>query len=77
MTVETKVRRIIAEKLPNLDLEDVLPEASLVDDLGADSLNLVELVMTMEEIFEIDIDDDDTDKMQTVQDAIDYIKSKS
>ncbi len=77
MTVETKVRRIIAEKLPNLDIEDVLPEASLVDDLGADSLNLVELVMTMEEIFEIDIDDDDTDKMQTVQDAIDYIKSKS
>ncbi len=77
MTVETKVRRIIAEKLPNLDLEDVLPEASLVDDLGADSLNLVELVMTMEEIFEIEIDDDDTDKMQTVQDAIDYIKSKS
>ncbi len=77
MTVETKVRRIIAEKLPNLDIEDVLPEASLVDDLGADSLNLVELVMTMEEIFEIDIDDDDTDKLLTVQDAIDYIKSKS
>ncbi len=76
MSIETKVKKIIAEKIPDLDIEDVLPEASLVDDLGADSLTLVELIMTMEEGFEIDIDDDDTDKMVTVQDVIDYIKSK-
>ncbi len=77
MTVETKVRRIIAEKLPDIDMEDVLPESSLVDDLGADSLMLVELVMTMEEIFDIDIDDEDSEKLITVQDAIDYIRSRS
>ncbi|SLM29297.1 acyl carrier protein (ACP) [Desulfamplus magnetovallimortis] len=76
MSIETKVRKIIAEKLPNLDIEDVVPEASLVDDLGADSLTIVELLMTMEEVFEIDIDEDETDKLTTVQDAINYIQSK-
>ncbi|MBF0302423.1 MAG: acyl carrier protein [Desulfamplus sp.] len=77
MTIETKVRKIIAEKLSRVDIEDVLPEASLVDDLGADSLALVELMMTMEEQFEIDMDEDESDKLKTVQDVIDYIKSRS
>jgi acyl carrier protein len=77
MTVETKVRKIIAEKLTDVDIEDVVPEASLVDDLGADSLALVELVMSMEEAFDIDIDDEDAEKLVTVQDAIDYIKKRS
>ncbi len=77
MTVETKVKKIIAEKLQNVDIEDISPEASLVEDLGADSLALVELVMSMEEAFDIDIDDDDADKLLTVQDAVNYIKSKS
>ncbi|MBF0572808.1 MAG: acyl carrier protein [Desulfamplus sp.] len=81
MSIETKVRKIIAEKLSRvdsrIDVEDVLPEASLVDDLGADSLMLVELMMTMEEQFEIDMDEDESDKLKTVQDVIDYIKSKS
>ncbi len=77
MTIETKVRKIIAEKLSRVDIEDVLPEASLVDDLGADSLALVELMMTMEEQFEIDMDEDDSEKLKTVQDVIDYIKSRS
>ncbi|MCP4116741.1 MAG: acyl carrier protein [Desulfobacteraceae bacterium] len=77
MTVETKVKKIIAEKLQGVDIEDVVPEASLVDDLGADSLALVELVMSMEEAFDIDIDDDDAEKMLTVKDAIEYIRSKS
>ena len=77
MTVETKVKKIIAEKLPDVDIEDVSFEASLVDDLGADSLALVELVMSMEEAFDIDIDDEDAEKLVTVQDAVDYIKSKS
>ncbi|MEA1968889.1 MAG: acyl carrier protein [Thermodesulfobacteriota bacterium] len=77
MTVEIKVKKIIAEKLAGVDIEDVLPESSLVDDLGADSLALVELVMSMEEVFDIDIDDDAAELLVTVRDAIDYIKSKT
>ena len=76
MTVETKVRKVISEKIPDLDIEDILPEASLIDDLGADSLTIVELVMSMEEIFEIEIDDDEAEKLLTVQNVIDFIKSK-
>lgn len=77
MTIETKVKKVIAEKIENIDLEDVVPEASLIEDLGADSLTIVELVMSMEEIFEIEIDEDDAEKLVTVQDAIDFIKAKS
>ncbi len=77
MTIETKVRKVIAEKISDIDIEDVVPEASLIDDLGADSLTIVELIMSMEEIFEIEIDDDAAEKLVTVQDAIDFIKSKS
>jgi len=76
MTVETKVRKVIAQKIPDIDIEDIIPEASLIEDLGADSLTIVELVMSMEEIFEIEIDEDDAEKLITVQDAIDFIKSK-
>ncbi|MCP4669836.1 MAG: acyl carrier protein [Desulfobacula sp.] len=76
MTVETKVKKVIAQKIPDVDIEDIVPEASLIEDLGADSLTIVELVMTMEEIFEIEIDEDDAEKLLTVQDAIDFIKSK-
>jgi len=61
MTVETKVRKVIAQKIPGIDIEDIVPEASLIEDLGADSLTIVELVMSMEEIFEIEIDEDDAD----------------
>jgi acyl carrier protein len=77
MTIETKVRKVIAEKIPDIDIEDVVPEASLIEDLGADSLTIVELVMSMEEIFEIEIDDDAAETLITVQDAIDFINSKS
>ena len=76
MSVETKVKKVIAQKIPDIDIEDIIPEASLIEDLGADSLTIVELVMTMEEIFEIEIDEDDAEKLITVQDAIDFIKSK-
>ncbi len=72
MSVEDKVKKIIAEKL-SVDLNEVVPEASFVDDLGADSLDLVELIMSMEEEFDIEIDDDDAEKMLTVKDAIEYI----
>jgi acyl carrier protein len=77
MTVEAKVKRVIAEKLQNVDIEDVIPEASLIEDLGADSLAIIELVMSMEEIFNIDIEDEDAEKLLTVQDAINYIKANS
>ncbi|MEN8211189.1 MAG: acyl carrier protein [Thermodesulfobacteriota bacterium] len=76
MTVETKVQKVIAQKIPGVDIEDIVPEASLIEDLGADSLTIVELVMSMEEIFEIEIDEDDAEKLLTVQDAIDFIKAK-
>ena len=71
-SIEDKVKKIIAEKL-SVDLEEVVPEASFVDDLGADSLDLVELIMSMEEEFDIDISDEDAEKLITVQDAINYI----
>jgi len=67
---------VIAQKIPDLDIEDIVPQASLIEDLGADSLTIVELIMSMEEIFEIEIDDDEAEKLVTVQDAIDFIKSK-
>lgn len=75
MSVEDKVKKIIADKL-SVDLEEVVPEASFVDDLGADSLDLVELIMSMEEEFDIDISDEDAEKLVTVQDAINYINKQ-
>jgi acyl carrier protein len=77
MSVEDKVKKVIAEKLDDVKVDDIVPEASLVEDLGADSLTVVELVMSMEEVFDIDIDDEDAEKLVTVQDAIDYIKANS
>jgi acyl carrier protein len=74
MSVEDKVKKIIAEKL-SVDLAEVVAEASFVDDLGADSLDLVELIMSMEEEFDIDISDEDAEKLVTVKDAIDYINA--
>ncbi|MBA4367385.1 MAG: acyl carrier protein [Desulfobacterium sp.] len=76
MSVEDKIFKIISEKL-DVDIKEVVPKASLVDDLGADSLDLVELVMTMEEEFDIEISDEEAAKLITVQNAIDYIKANS
>ena len=75
MSMEDKVKKIIAEKL-SVDLEEVIPEASFVDDLGADSLDLVELIMTMEEEFDIDISDEDAEKLESVKDAINFINAQ-
>jgi len=72
MSIEDKIKKIIVEKL-SVDLEEVVPEASFVDDLGADSLDLVELIMSMEEEFDIEIPDEEAEKLVTVQDALDYI----
>ena len=69
----TKVKQIISEQL-GVDDDEVTTTASFVDDLGADSLDQVELVMALEEKFEIEIPDDDAEKLRTVQDAIDYIE---
>ncbi len=76
MSVEDKITKIISEKL-DVDINEVVPKASLVDDLGADSLDLVELVMTMEEEFDIEISDEEAEKLVTVQSAIEYIKANS
>ncbi|MEE8430970.1 MAG: acyl carrier protein [Candidatus Desulfatibia sp.] len=75
MSVKEKVSKIIADKL-SVDLDEVVPEASFVDDLGADSLDLVELIMSMEEEFDIDISDEEAEKMLTVKDAFDYINAQ-
>ena len=71
-SVEEKVRKIICEQLDVAE-EDVVPTASFVDDLGADSLDQVELIMAMEEEFDISIPDEDAEKIGTVQDAADYV----
>jgi acyl carrier protein len=70
--VDEKVKQIIVEQL-GVDEAEVTPNASFVDDLGADSLDTVELVMAFEEAFEIEIPDEDAEKIRTVQDAVDYI----
>ena len=72
MSTEEKVKNIIIEQL-GVSADEVVPEASFVDDLGADSLDLVELVMVLEEEFGKEIPDEAAEKIQTVQDAISYI----
>jgi acyl carrier protein len=76
MSIEEKVKAIIREQL-SVSEEDVVPQASFVDDLGADSLDLVEMIMAMEEAFNISIADEDAEKIKTVQDAINYIQEHS
>ena len=73
--VAEKVTKIIVDQL-GVSADEVKPEAKFVDDLGADSLDLTELIMAMEEEFDIEIADDDAQKIQKVQDAIDYIEAK-
>ncbi len=76
MPVEQKVKQIIVEQL-GVDESQVDASASFVDDLGADSLDIVELVMAFEEAFDIDIPDEDAEKIQTVKQAVDYIDAKA
>lgn len=72
--IEQKVKDIIVEQL-GVDAGEVKPEASFVNDLGADSLDTVELVMALEESFDMEIPDEEAEKIQTVGQAIDYIKN--
>ncbi|OGW33827.1 MAG: acyl carrier protein [Nitrospirae bacterium GWD2_57_9] len=74
--VDAKVKKIISEQL-GVPEADVKPEASFVNDLGADSLDTVELVMALEEEFGVEIPDEDAEKIATVQNAVDYIKAKA
>ncbi len=73
--VEAKVKEIISKQL-GVDQAEVTPEASFVEDLGADSLDTVELVMAFEEAFNIEIPDEDAEKIAKVKDAIEYISKK-
>lgn len=73
MSAEQKVQKIIMDQL-GVSAEEVKPEASFVEDLGADSLDLTELIMAMEEEFGIEIDDDEAQKLLKVKDAVDYVE---
>jgi acyl carrier protein len=74
--MEEQVKAIVAEKL-GVNVDQVKPESNFIDDLGADSLDTVELVMAFEEKFNIEIPDEDAEKMKTVGDAVKYLKSKN
>ncbi|BER92102.1 acyl carrier protein [Thermatribacter velox] len=75
MDVFSKVKEIIVDQL-GVDEDEVTPDASFIDDLGADSLDIVELIMAFEEEFDIDIPDEDAEKITTVGEAVEYIESK-
>ena len=72
----SKVKALIAESL-GVSEDEIVPSASFIEDLGADSLDIVELVMAIEKEFDIEIPDDDAEKIGTVQDAIDYINENA
>lgn len=74
MEIADKVKEIVSQQL-DVDVAQIKPESQFIDDLGADSLAIVELVLAFEEQFEIDIPDEDTEKIRTVGDAINYIQS--
>ena len=75
MSIEPRIKKIIEEQL-GVEGDRIKPEASFIDDLGADSLDIVELVMAMEEEFDIEIPDDDAEKLRTVSDVTKYLQSK-
>jgi len=76
MSVEERVKSIIVDQL-GVDQEEVQPEASFVEDLGADSLDTVELIMAFEEEFGVEISDDEAEKIRKVRDAVDYIEKRA
>jgi len=73
--IEERVKEIIADQL-GVSIDQIKPESKFVDDLGADSLDVVELIMAFEEEFGVEIPDEDAEKISTVQDVLDYIKQK-
>jgi acyl carrier protein len=75
MTLEEKVIKLVMEQL-DVTLEECVLEASFIDDLGADSLDLVELIMEMEEVFGLEIADEELEKIRTIKDVVDFLKNK-
>jgi acyl carrier protein len=73
-SIQARVKEIVCEQL-GVNAEEVTPEASFIEDLGADSLDIVELVMALEEEYEMEISDEDAEKIKTVQDVITYIEA--
>ena len=76
MSVEDRVKKIVSDQL-GVSMDEVQNDSSFVDDLGADSLDTVELVMALEEEFDLEIADEDAEKISTVNDAVEYINSNS
>ena len=75
MNLEERVAELVVEQL-GVSREEAVAEAAFIDDLGADSLDIVELVMAMEEAFDVEIPDEDAEKIQTIQDAVTYLKER-
>ena len=74
--MDQRVSEIIVEQL-GVSAEEIIPEASFIDDLGADSLDIVELVMAMEEAFDLEIPDEDAERIQTIGDAMSYVRERT
>ncbi|MEN6331947.1 MAG: acyl carrier protein [Smithella sp.] len=75
MTLEEKVIKLVMEQL-DVTLDECVLEASFIDDLGADSLDLVELIMEMEEVFDLEIEDEELEKIRTIKDVVDFLKGQ-
>ncbi|MDH3211689.1 MAG: acyl carrier protein [Myxococcales bacterium] len=75
MNLEERITDLIVEQL-GVSRDEIAPEAAFIDDLGADSLDIVELVMSMEETFDVEISDEDAEKIQTIGDAVSYLKER-
>jgi len=75
MNLEERVAELVVEQL-GVSREEVVAEAAFIDDLGADSLDIVELVMALEEAFDVEIPDEDAEKIQTIEDAVSYLKER-
>ncbi len=75
MNLEQRVSALVAEQL-GVSAEEAVPDAAFIDDLGADSLDIVELVMAMEEVFDLEISDEDAEKIQTFGDVVSYLKDR-
>ena len=76
MSLEQRLTEIVVEQL-GVSPEEIVPEASFVDDLGADSLSVVEMLMVLEEEFDLEIPDEDVEKLQTIGDALTYVKERA
>ncbi len=75
MSVENKVKKILAERL-DIDFHEIRPEAEFINDLGADSLDIVELLMSLEDEFDLEVSDEEAEQIRTVQDAVNFINER-